>query len=131
MILRPLGSSQDIDLTFCPGNATKFSVIAKYSGTRLLVDKNRPEEPGHQWGNPIIELDASVYELKFIAFFDWYQFAPRDFAMLEVLIERMDHRPELVGRHGLIEVANCALERAKIATAQKFAGCRNIGGRQP
>ena len=97
----------------------KFTVVPKFPGARLLVDRNRPDAPGREWGNPSIELDASPNELRFIAFFDWYQFAPRDFTMYEVLIERLDAHPELVGRHGIIEVAGCSVLHEREPTVDR------------
>ena len=111
MILRPLGFEEQIIGTGCPGKAITFWVTANVPDVELLVDKNRPDEPGRLWGNPIIHLSSKSYQLKFISFFDWYQLDPRDFRLLEVSIERMDDRPELVGRHALIELANCTIWR--------------------
>ena len=109
MILRPLGYEGHVELTFSPGKVVAFSVVANSSEVQLLVNKNPPGEPGRLWGNPIVTLGKESYHLKFIAFFDWYQLATRDFRLLEVLIERLDGRPELVGRHALIELTACSI----------------------
>ena len=109
MILRPLGLSERIQPTFSPGNAVAFSVVTNRSGVELLVDKNPPREPGRLWGNPTIELGQQPYRLRFIAFFDWDQLAAREFRLLEVLIEQMSDRPDVIGRHALIELASCSI----------------------
>jgi len=110
MILRPLGFANQILGTGCPGNVVNFWVAAKYPDVELLVDEHAPDEPGRIWGNPVVRLGSeSSYKLKFVAFFDWYQLDPRDFRLLKVSIEQLDGKPELVGRHALIELAQCSV----------------------
>lgn len=109
MILRPLGCAAPVEETFRPGKAAEFRVETTTSDVELLVDKNLPDEPGRLWGRPIIRLRQGSYQLRFVAFFDWYQLAPREFRLLEVLIERLDERPDLVGHHGILELAKCSV----------------------
>ena len=111
MILRPLGFEEQIVGTGCPGKAVDFWVTPNVPDVELLVDRNRPDEPGRLWGSPIIRLTSESYRLRFIAFFDRFQLDPRDFRLLEVSIAQMDERPELVGRHALVELASCSIWR--------------------
>jgi hypothetical protein len=98
MVLMPLGC--DARVKGWPqglGEVVSFSVVAVSSRTELLVDRNPDSNgPGHVWGDPVIPLDSADHQPRFVRFFDWYQRAPRDFRLLEVLIERLDQRPELV-----------------------------------
>ena len=109
MILRPLGRQERIEVSFCPGEVAPFLVTANNPGVQLWVDGHLPNEPGRLWGRPMIDIGSQPYKLKFIAFFDWYQLAPRDFSFLKVLVERLDDRSDLVGRHALVEMAQCSI----------------------
>jgi hypothetical protein len=109
MVLRPLGFDERVDITHRPGDVVPFSVTANHRGVKLMVDLNRPEEPGRLWGNPTVVLEEQPIKLRFMAFFDWYQMSTRDFVLLKVLIEQFDGMPELVGRHGLIELSACSI----------------------
>lgn len=109
MILQPLGLDTRIELTFAPGDAAVFWVMASAIGVKLWVNKNPPGQPLQVWGDPVVSLGSDPYRLRFVAFFDWYQLAPRDFRLLEVVIEQLDGRPDLVGRHALIELRECSI----------------------
>ncbi len=127
MILRPLGCAARIEETFQPGVAAEFTVETTTPDAELLVDKHLPDEPGRLWGNPVIRLRESNYQLKFIAFFDWYQLAPRDFRLLEVLIQRLDDRPDLVGHHALLEMDRCSIFLLRDDDASDSGQCTNSG----
>src|SRR5438477_2403022 len=109
LVLCPLGFDERVGQFHTLGKAVEFRVIAKFPGTELLVDRNLPDLPGHVWGDPVLRLESKSYQLRFVAFFDWQQLAPRDFSLLKVLIERMDERPDLVGHHALIELSKCSI----------------------
>jgi hypothetical protein len=74
----------------------------------LRIDQNLPEDSGHIWERPAA-IGSLPYALKFIAFFDWFEIEHRDFRLLRVQIERMDEKPEFVGRHALIELSECRI----------------------
>ncbi len=40
---------------------------------------------------------------------DWDQLAPRDYRLLEVLVERFDEHPEAVGHLALVELDKCSI----------------------
>jgi hypothetical protein len=91
------------------GKPINFLVTVDTRGANLQVDKYEPGGPGHAWG-PVVWLNpAHPYQLKFMAFFDWDQLAPRDYRVLEVLIERLDEYPDLVGRLAHIELEKCSI----------------------
>ena len=109
MILFALGYKGRIEHKDSPGEIANFHVTAKNPEVQLWIDKNHPEKPSHLWGHPMKRLssDSQSYQLKFVRFFDWHQIDVRDFRFLEVLIERLDDNPDLVGHHALIEMAEC------------------------
>jgi hypothetical protein len=111
MILLALGYRGRIRDDDTPGEIADFQVTVKMGEPRLHVDKHRPDEHVHVWGVPVVRLSSGSkpYRLKFVRFFDWNLLAARDFRFLEVLIERLDDQPELVGRHGLIEPEGCSI----------------------
>jgi hypothetical protein len=111
MIVHAIGYQGRIDHRGSPGEIADFRVTANRSNVRLEVDKNSPEDPGHIWGNPVllISSESQTYQLKFVRFFDWYELGNRDFRFLEVLIDRLDEKPELVGHHALIELVDCSI----------------------
>jgi hypothetical protein len=51
----------------------------------------------------------AAYKLKFVRFFDWDELHVRDLQYLEVLIERLDSEPHLVGHHALIETRDWSI----------------------
>lgn len=104
MVLRPLGLGEGVEETHSPGNAATFVVEVTGTNVELLVDGNLPSEPGRLWGKPALVLTPGIGQLRFVNFFDWYQIGVRDLRLIEVEIERLDERPELVGRHALIEL---------------------------
>jgi hypothetical protein len=109
MVLVPLGYRGRSEEVAHPGKIMNFRVEIASPNARLLVDKHSPEEPGRIWGHPILTLLPGRQELRFIAFFDWDQRAPREMRFLEVVIEHIDERPDLVGRHALIEFDQCSI----------------------
>lgn len=111
MILLALGYQGRMENKDSPGEIADFHVTAKNPEVQLWVDKNRPEDPGHLWGHPVVHLSSErqFHRLKFVRFFDWDLLGSRDFRFLEVLIGRLDERPDLVGHHALVEVADCLI----------------------
>jgi hypothetical protein len=118
MILMALGFQGRIEDKYSPGKTEDFRVEIASPEAELLVNKNPQNDPGKIWGVPIMRLKPGQQQLRFIAFFDWYKLAPRDFQLLEVLIERMDAQPELVGRHGLVRLADCSISLIIDETSQ-------------
>jgi hypothetical protein len=94
------------------GEPVKFKVAPSAADAELYVDCIDYHLPGgasHAWGDPILRLALGSADLRFISFFDWDKLAPRDFRWLQVLIERLDERPDLVGRSALIEFEKCTI----------------------
>ena len=106
MVVGPLGRDLAVLDVSSPGGDWELLVEA-VNYTKLKVDKNLPHDPGHLWGDPTIALSEGSHELKFVSYFDWQQLAPRDFALAQVLILRLDGHPECVGHLGLLEVWRC------------------------
>ena len=71
-VLLPLGVDGRIENKNAPGAIADFRVKANKPEIELLVDRNRPDDPGHIWGDPIIRIrtDSSPYQLRFVRFFD-------------------------------------------------------------
>lgn len=111
MILLALGYQGRVEDTDTPGEVADFQVTAKQPEVQLLVDKNRPENSTHFWGDPVVCLssEARSYQLQFVRFFDWDKLAPRDFRFLEVQIRRLDGKADLVGHHALVELEGCSI----------------------
>lgn len=111
MVLLPLGYHAHIEYPDSPGRIACFHVTIKGHPMQILVDKNLPDEPGHQWENRSLQLSAAskAFEMQFVRFFDWDQLGRRDFEFLEVLITRLDDRPEMVGHHALAKPSDCEI----------------------
>lgn len=56
-----------------------------------------------------MKLPEGSYQLRFMSFFDWSQLAVREYGTHQVLVERLDGRPELVERLALIELKECSI----------------------
>ncbi len=110
MVLHALGYQGRIDNANSPGELAYFQVEPK-GDTELRVDRNGPEDPCHIWGDPVVRLssESRPSRLRFVRFFDWNLLGVRDFCLLEVIIDRLDRRPELAGRHALIELQGCSV----------------------
>jgi len=109
MVLRSFRNRSAIENRAYPGSALNFGVKVTAGNAEFLVNKNPPGDPARIWGSPTLKLNPDRQELRFMSFFDWDQRAPREMRLLEVRIERMDDHPELVGRHGLIELDKCSI----------------------
>ncbi len=121
MILLPNGYDEKIIEKHLPGNKGDFRVIIGALGGDLMVNKHLPAEPGGLWGNPTIHIegdrDVNSYQLRFLAFFDWSQQTPRDYRFIRVLIERMDDREDLLGRHAIVDTAECSILGPEVQSA--------------
>jgi hypothetical protein len=95
------------------GEIVDFRVAVSAPGAKLRVDRYLPNDGTHEWGSPNVKVRSESCELRFMAFMDWDQLAPRDYRLLEVLIERLDERPDLVGHLALIEIDKCSIWLAK------------------
>jgi len=110
MVLLSLGYQQRVkEWPGRLGEFVNFEVTTNVPGAELKVDPNLPDACYHVWGDPVVRLNSDSYRLKFMDFHDWYQLAPRDFRFLEVLIERLDERRDLVGHLALIELEKCSI----------------------
>jgi hypothetical protein len=109
MVLHSLNEGTQVQDKWQPGDVAEFRVEATHPDVELWVDKNLPDEPGRLWGNPVIRLKPCDHQLRFLSFFDWDQFGSRDYRLLKVVIQRLDGRPDLVGRHALIELAGSSI----------------------
>ena len=109
MVLLALGYQGRIGDNSSPGDVAYFQVQPK-DEIELRVDRNRPGEPSHIWGDPVVRLSSeSACRLQFVRFFDWDLLGNRDFRYLEVSIKQLAERPELVGRHALLEFERCSV----------------------
>jgi len=110
MILRKFGFEERIKRwPGDEGGVAHFSVTAKHGGVELRIDRNLPMDASHVWGEPVVRVNMDNCQLKFVGFFDWQQLAPRHYRFLIVLIERLDERPDLAGRHALVEFGYCSI----------------------
>lgn len=111
MVVLALGYQGRIEHDDSPGEIANFRVSANQSNVRLQVDKNRPGDSSHVWGDPIVFINSQpeAYQLKFLRFFDWNELGLRDFRFLEVIIQRLNDRTDLVGRQALVKVADCSI----------------------
>lgn len=112
MVLRPLGFADHLPDDYKLGSAVEFFVrpSAATNSANLLVHANARFEPGRAWGYPELRIrgeDRSL--LRFVSFFDWQQFGTRHLRLLEVVIDELDVRPELVGRPALVDLDECAI----------------------
>jgi hypothetical protein len=105
------------------GEPVNFRVLAIAPDVELSVDRYLPNSGSHEWGGSIVRLSEGSYQLRFMSFFDWSQLAVREYRTLQVLIERLEGRPELVGRLALIE-----LEKCTIWLAEDLSGNTEIDG---
>ena len=108
MVLMALGYSGRIENKYRPGEIMDFTVIASGLVVKLSADRVLPSGASHVWDQEVW-LGSKPYQLKFMNFFDWEDRAPHDLRLLEVLIVRLDERPDLVGHHALIELSGCSV----------------------
>jgi len=90
------------------GELLNFRVAISASEAELLVDRYLPGG-SHEWGTPTLKILPESCDLRFSSFMDWDSSAPRDYRLLQVLIERFDGRPDLVGRLALVEIDKCQI----------------------
>jgi hypothetical protein len=108
LILLPLGYQGRIERNDTPGSVANFQVSLRGREAHLLVDSNLPDHPAHIFGGVVVDPKSGV-SLRFLRFFDWNELARRDFRFVEVLIEQLQARPDLVGHLALVEVADCSI----------------------
>jgi hypothetical protein len=108
IVLVPLGYQAEFEDKNYPGKSIELRVEIKEPPAELFVNKNLPT--GYRvWGEPTLLAESGDQQLRFMAFFDWRQLGPIDLRLIEVLIEKCDKRPEIVGHHALIELAACTM----------------------
>ena len=108
MVLLPLGHASRVQDVNFPGKTAPVFIEVRSAGVECLIDQNLPGDPGHVWRSAGLSLDEGGYEFEFRNFFDWDQLGYRDFLYVEVLIRHMDKRPQAVGHHALVPVAECS-----------------------
>ncbi len=91
------------------GEVINFTVKVNAGGAKLRVDRYQPGNSTHEWGSPSVWVGPESCELRFMGFMDWNQLAPRDYRFLEVLIKRLDERPDLVDHLALLELDKCSI----------------------
>jgi hypothetical protein len=107
MVLLPLGYGDRVpDWPGGLGKPVRFTVNLK-GRAQLEVDRSLPKDSPHFWGDPVVQVEPDACQLRFLSFFDWGQLAPRDYRWMQVLIERLDERPDLVGHLALVEFDKC------------------------
>lgn len=71
---------------------------------------NRERDSGY-WDHPVTEVTKDA-QMTFVRFFDWDQLAVRDNRYVEVVVAAWPSKPDLVGKHGLIETQYTAYSEA-------------------
>jgi hypothetical protein len=107
MVLLPLGNNSRVQDTNYPGKTVPVFIDVTSPSVDYLIDQDLPGEPCHRWRASDLRLQEGAYEFEFRNFFDWDQLGHRDFLFVVVLIRRMDARPDAVGHHALVPVAEC------------------------
>lgn len=135
MILRPLGYDDRVQAwpheLGAPVNfAVTISRGADAGRETILIGKS-PDEVHHIWKEMIVEFPPGSFELKFMGFFDWDVVAHREYRFLEVRIERLDQRSDVVGRHALIEVDRCCIWLAEAESQDEPARIDSVAEESP
>jgi hypothetical protein len=99
MVLLPLGHACRVEDTNYPGKAVPLCIEVTSPGVECLIDENLPEEPYHRWSRVELALQEGAYDFEFRGFFDWNQLGHREFQFVEVIIRRMDPKPDTIGHH--------------------------------
>jgi hypothetical protein len=110
MVLLPLGLGHDCrvqDLNY-PGKAVPLSIQVTSASIEWLIDEDLPGDPNRRWSRSDLSLQEGAYDFEFRNFFDWEQLGHRDFLFVEVLIRRMDAKPDAVGHHALVPAVECS-----------------------
>ena len=108
VVLLPLANASRVQDVNAPGKTARLNIEVRSAEVECLIDENLPGDPGHVWRRAGLSLDEGRYEFEFRNFFDWDRLGHRDFLYVEVLICRLDKRPQAVGHHALIPVAECS-----------------------
>ena len=116
MVLLPLANASRVQDLNSPGKTAPLYIEVRSADVECLIDENLPGDPGHVWRRAGWLLDEGGYEFEFRNFFDWDQLGHRDFLYVEVLIRRMEKKPQAVGHHALIPVSECS---AWVVTASR------------
>jgi hypothetical protein len=83
------------------GQPQTHVLVKLRAGAFAPIMLNREMDSGY-WDHPVTEVTDEA-GMKFIRFFDWDQLAVRDNRYVEVIIASWPSRPELEGKHGLLE----------------------------
>jgi hypothetical protein len=92
------------------GQAQPSISVALRAGDVAPIMINREVDSGY-WDHPVnlLTRDAS---LRFVRFFDWDQLGPRDNRYLRVVVQSWPGRPEVEGKHALVESHYAAYREA-------------------
>ena len=85
-------------------------LVTLRSGRFAPIMLNREVESGY-WDHPVTEITEEA-DIQFVRFFDWDQLATRDYRYVEVVVKSWPTKPELEGKHGLIETQYTAYSEA-------------------
>jgi hypothetical protein len=90
------------------GEPANFRIAINAPEVELRVDRYLPGG-SHEWGTPTLKILPDSCSLRFHCFMNWDQSGPRDYRLIQVLIERFDERPDVVGRLALLELDKCEI----------------------
>ena len=108
IVLLPLGHARRVLETSYPGRAVPTSIEVTSPSVECLIDEDLPEDPSHRWSRAALSLQEGAYDFEFRQFFDWDQLGHREFWFVQVLIRRMDAKPDATGHHALIPASECS-----------------------
>ena len=113
MILRPLGYDDRVKAwpheLGAPVNFAVTLTRGADAGREVTLIGESPDDVPHTWTEMSVDFVPGAFQLRFMGFFDWDVFAQREYRFLDVSIERLDQRVDLIGRHALIEVDKCCI----------------------
>ena len=92
------------------GQPQEHLLVKLRAGGFAPIMLNRENDSGY-WDHPVTEVTEDA-AMQFIRFFDWDQLATRDNRYVEIVITSWPSKPELVGKHGLLETQYTAYSEA-------------------
>jgi len=111
LVLLPLGFRRSVDeYPHGLGKPVRFAVkVTHPDGTALKVDMNPPEMHMGEFSDKGILFPSQPHQLRFMQFADWRSGDMREFQMLGVLIERLDHMTGVMGHNAFVETTKCSI----------------------
>jgi len=111
LVLSPLGFYRQVE-EYPQGLGKPVRFIVKVThpgGTILEIDENLPSEHKGVFVEKGRLLPSQPHQLRFMEFSDWRVTAHREFDLMGVLVERLDHLPEAVGHNAYVETIKCSV----------------------